>query len=363
MKYSFILFVASASFIVSCGSHNQAENKITKEQPISVNIQKPQSTNNQATEISGTVEAVQTAAISTRVMGYITSIKVKEGDRVAAGEVLATINAQDFIAKKAQAEAQIAEAAAHVKSAQKDYDRFMALFQQQSATQKEVDNITLQVQSAKARLEAANQMKVEVTAMMQYTQLTAPFNGVVVQKMAEQGSLATPGMPVLVIEQAGAFQISAGVPESAIPAISLGKKVNVTIKSTTKSFTGTISQINPSATFSGGQYIIKINIPATAQSNLYNGMYVNVSIPGVKANISAEEIGIAVPESALVYQDQLVGIYTVSANNTALLRWLRIGKKENGQQFILSGLAENEAFIASANGKLYNGAPVKITNQ
>ncbi|MFY8004546.1 MAG: efflux RND transporter periplasmic adaptor subunit, partial [Chitinophagaceae bacterium] len=331
MKYSFLLLSAGYFLLASCGNHQEDAGKIAKEQPINVTVQLPQAVNSISTEISGTVEAVQTAAISTRVMGYITSLKVKEGDRVAAGQVLATINAQDFAAKKAQAEAQINEATAHVKSAQKDYDRFTALFQQQSASQKEVDNITLQLQSAKARLEAANQMKAEVAAMMQYTQLIAPFNGVVVQKMAEQGSLATPGMPVLVIEQAGVFQIAAGVPESAIPAISLGKQVNVTIKSTTKSFTGVITQINPSSKFSGGQYTIKINIPAAAQKDLYNGMYVNISIPGLKANVSAQENGIMVPESALVYQDQLVGLYTVSANNTALLRWLRTGKKVNGQ--------------------------------
>ena len=68
---------------------------------------------------------------------------------------------------------------------------------------------------------------------------------------------------------------------------------------------------------------------------------------------------ILVPESALVTQGQLTGIYTVS-NNVAILRWIRTGKSFGNQVEVLSGLSADEKYIVSAEGKLYNGAKVSI---
>ncbi len=67
-----------------------------------------------------------------------------------------------------------------------------------------------------------------------------------------------------------------------------------------------------------------------------------------------------VPETALVKQGQLTGIYTVGTGNVAILRWLRIGKTFGNQVEVLSGLSADEQYIVSAEGKLFNGAKVQI---
>ena len=108
-------------------------------------------------------------------MGYITMLKVKAGDHVSKGQLLATISNQDMLAKRAQTDAMIAEAQASVNSAQKDLDRFTTLYKQQSATEKELDNVELQYNAAKSRLEAARQMRNEVNANLGYSHLTAPL--------------------------------------------------------------------------------------------------------------------------------------------------------------------------------------------
>ena len=136
---------------------------------------------------SGEVEAVQTANISTRVMGRITNIFVKVGDRVNKGQLLATVWDEDIKAKRAQADAMITEAEAAYATAKKDYDRFNNLYKQQSATAKEIDNVTLQYNSAQARVAAAKQMRTEVNANLSYNSLTAPFSGVVTQKLGRSG--------------------------------------------------------------------------------------------------------------------------------------------------------------------------------
>jgi RND family efflux transporter MFP subunit len=309
---------------------------------------------------SGQVEAAQTAGISTRVMGRINAIYVKEGDRVSKGQVLATISDEDIRAKRAQTGAMIAEAEAAFATVQKDYDRFGQLYKEQSATARELDQVTLQYNAAKQRVEAARQMRNEVNAMLSYTSLTAPFSGVVTRKMAEAGTLASPGMPILTIEQSGILQISASVAEADISLLKTGDPAEVEVKSSGVRFRGAISQLVPSSQFTGGQYMVKISIPETARKDLYAGMFVRVSFPVKQALPVAGAALLTIPVSAVVYRDELTGIYTVGQGNTALLRWIRLGRRVGDQVEVISGLGKEEDYILSAEGKLYNGVPVAV---
>jgi RND family efflux transporter MFP subunit len=349
-------------FLAACSSgEKKAEFLQKSDPPVIVTTALPFSNETGSSNISGQVESSQAANISTRVMGYITKLTVKVGDHVNAGQLIASISNNDIIAKRSQVDASITEAEAALKSAQKDLDRFTALYKQQSATAKELDNTTLQYNATKAKVEAAKQMRNEVNAMLAYTSLTAPFAGTVTQKFADAGNMANPGMPIVTIEQSGTYQVSASVPETEISQIKLGESVNVSIRSINRSFNGKITQINPSSQFTGGQYIIKISIPDNDKKGLYAGMYANIGISAV-ANPTNHTEGnaVLVPVSAIVNKEQLTGLYTVSSNNTALLRWVRLGKTYGEKVEVISGLDKNESFIVSAEGKLYNSAPVSI---
>ena len=335
------------------------ENTVTA---VLVTIAKPGEINEHTVTASGQIEAQQTATISTRVMGFITTLPVKIGDRVSQGQTLVTINAQDIQAKKAQTKAMVTEAEAAMNSAKKDMDRFTNLYKQQSATARELDNVTLQYQSMQSKLEAARQMHNEVKAMLAYTNLTAPFSGVITQKNVSTGDIANPGMPLLVLEQSGGFQVSAAIPETEINKIKKGTAAAIEIKSTGKKINGTISQINPSSQFTGGQYIIKISISEKDNSGLFSGMYANISVP-IEETMPVSAIPkntVLVPVISIINKDQLTGLYTLSSNNTALLRWVRLGKTYGDKVEVLSGLEKNETFILSSESKLYNGVPVKL---
>ena len=357
--YSIITIGALA--LASCSSKEKQEPSSTKvDSAILVTIASPTGNNGNGLSLSGQVEAGQTVQISTRVMGYITYLKVKAGDHVSKGQLLVSISNDDILAKRAQADAMIAEAEAAVKNAKKDEERFNALYKQQSASAKELDNINLQYSSAKARLDGAKQMRSEINAMLAYTNLTAPFSGMVSQKMAEAGAMASPGMPILTIEEGGAFQISASVPENLIAQVHQGAEATISIKAIDKNIKGTVVQINQSSQFTGGQYLIKIRLSGADQKGLYSGMYANVFIP-IKSttNLTNTESPIMVPVAAITYKNQLAGLYTVSSNNTALLRWVRLGKITGNMVEVLTGLQKDETYISSAEGKLFNGAPVK----
>ena len=354
------LFIVTGAGLASCSGGSEMKNYSRQgEKPVAVELSTVSEAAQPVILASGQVEALQTANISTRVMGRITNIFVKVGDRVNKGQLLARVWDEDIKAKRAQTDAMIAEAEGAYATAQKDYDRFNNLYKQQSATAKELDNVTLQFNSAKARVDAAKQMRSEVNASLSYSSLTAPFSGVVTQKLTEAGSIVNPGMPVLTIEQDGILQVSASIAESDISNIHLGDAATIQIKSTGKLFDGKIIQINPSSQFTGGQYIIKISISETAKKDIYAGMFAGVSIP-MKDTRQVKNDAVLVPSSAIINRDELTGIYTVSAGNTALLRWIRLGKTYGDKVEVISGLSKNEKFIRSSESKLYNGIAVVV---
>lgn len=352
------LLLITLTVLNACSVGNEKKNEIN-EKPVVVTLSTVSEVNQSVILASGFVEAAQTANISTRVMGRITKIFVKTGDKVNKGQLLASVWDEDIKAKRAQTDAMLAEAEDAYTASKKDYDRYNNLFKQQSATAKELDNETLQYNSAKARVAAARQMRSEVNANLSYFSLTAPFSGVVTQKMAEVGSIANPGMPVLTIEQDGILQVSASVAESDISHIHSEDVAKIQIKSTGKLFDGKIIHINPSSQFTGGQYIVKISIPAAAKKDIFPGMYAGISIL-VKDNRQVKNDAVLVPTSAIVNRDELTGIYTVGVNHTALLRWIRLGLNYGDKVEVISGLSKNEKFICSSESKLYNGAPVVV---
>lgn len=141
--------------ILSCGEKdNQA---IEDNNPVKVVLSTNDSEglSNGFVTASGKIESENSANLSTRMMGYITNIPVKVGQNVVAGQLLVKINNTDLEAKKAQVEASILQATSAFNNAKKDYERFKELFAQQSASQKEFDDMTSRFEMAKANLEGA----------------------------------------------------------------------------------------------------------------------------------------------------------------------------------------------------------------
>jgi RND family efflux transporter MFP subunit len=209
---------------------------------------------------------------------------------------------------------------------------------------------------AKARLEAANQMKNEINAQFKYVNITAPFSGVVTSKFIEEGDLANPGMPLMAVEAPSLFEVSLSVPETDISQIKSGMKVDVLVKSINQTIKGEVTEVSTSAVNTGGQYLIKVTLEKT-DANILSGMYTTVKFPNKRKSATNS---ILIPQEVIVKNGQLKGIYTVSSTNTAILRWLRLGKTYGDQVEVLSGLNSEEEYIVSAEGKLYNGVKVSI---
>lgn len=355
-----IIYTILSGFIltaVSCSNNNEELNTVPRSTPIEVTTASveeiPQA---HLYTSSGKIQSTKQANLSTRIMGNIKHIHVTVGSQVSQGQLLLQLNNNDLNAKLAQVNANITSVTAVFSNAQKDYERFVELHKAGSASLKELEDISAHYKISKANLEGVKEMKQEIIAQLEYTNIRAPFSGIISSKYINEGDLANPGMPLLSIENNTAFEVKTMVSETEISKINMEMPVHVTVKSNDKSLQGTVKEISTSAQHSGTQFEVIIQLEK--HSDLYSGMYAKVEFP---IAYSKSNKNIMIPTSALVEYGQLQGVYIVSQQNTAILRWLRLGNRIGHSIEVLSGLNPNDKYIVSAKGKLENGSALTIT--
>ena len=301
---------------------------------------------------TGTVHARETAMVSAQVPGRIEQVLVREGDSVRAGQTLAMLDdaAQRASVDQAQAgvtAAQSEEAAAQTdaKLAASTLDRYRQLEAEKSVSPQEMDEVSQRAAAAAARLtavraqaDAAKAQESGARSMLGYTRLQAPFSGIVTARMADPGTLASPGIPVLQVDQAGGLQLQASVDESVIAAIHKGMKVPVVIAGAgSMSSTGTVAEIVPAADPSTHSFLVKIDLPPSGQ--LRAGMY------GTAMIANGVRDAVLIPRSAVVVHGSLNCVYVLDAQRIAQLRYLTLGAPQGELVEVLSGLSSSEKLV------------------
>ena len=352
-SYSFTLLF-SAIVLTSCG-HENTPNQVSTA-PVSVTtatVKGVQASN--AILASGQITPVKSANVSTRLMGHIAGFKVSVGDQVRKGQLLVEVSPSDMEAKKAQALAGLAQAEAAYLNAEKDFQRFTSLFQKNSASQKELDNMTTRYEMAKSGLAMAQNAVKEIEAHLEYAFIKAPFSGVVVNTFGKSGDMAFPGMPLITIESEDAMEVIASISESDVSRLKVGDMAEVTVSSANLTFSATLKELSRSSKNTGGQYLAKLNVTEKSEL-LRSGMFASVRFEKV-ASITNEEV--FVPSSAIVRRGQLNGIY-VQAGDKALLRWVRLGGVRGDEVKVLSGLSSGETYIISSEAPLSDGVTISL---
>ena len=181
-------------------------------------------------EAVGTVRAAQSSQASSQIMGNIADVRAREGDRVKRGQVLATIDdsqpraAEDQAASALRAAQQeVAAADSNFGLAQTTLKRYQQLYDRKSVSPQEFDEVKARSQSAEARRDVARAGEAQANAALAqarntlgYARIRAPFDGIVTQRSADPGTLASPGMPLFTIEDTRSYRLEAAVDESDI---------------------------------------------------------------------------------------------------------------------------------------------------
>ncbi len=356
-RYYLSLFIA-VGLLASCSSEPVKK----KSEKFDLTVEVAKAENIKQTELlsfTGKLEASTHSKLSTRIMGQVEQIHVKLGEKVRKGQLLLQISNKDILAKKKQAEANVLVSETLFADAEKNLERYQTLFDKKSASMKELEGMQIQKNVAESKLAAAKGMLVEVEETLKYANIRAPYNGRVTKQFLKVGDLASPGMPLLSIEKNGKYEVVARISESEISKIKVNDYVEVELTAQNKRrIQARVSEINPSALDSGNQFEVKLQLDAIKDSELklYTGMFAKVFIQ------MGEIKRIVIPKSVLVEKGQLTGVYTLSQSNTALLRWIRVGKTYGNSIEVLSGLSSGEKYILSYEGKIWDGAKLKVSS-
>jgi RND family efflux transporter MFP subunit len=316
-------------------------------------------------EAVGTVRAAQTSQIASQATGNIVEMRVHEGDRVQSGQVLAVIDDTQPRAAVERATAAVTAAQKEVSAAESEFaladatlKRYQQLYEKKSVSPQEFDEIQARHQSAEARRDAVRAEEAQASAALTqartsfgYTQVRAPFAGVVTEKKADVGALASPGLPMFTLEQAGRYRLEATVDEIDIHLVRVGQALPVLIEALGSStLSGKVVQIVPAADPASRSFLVKIEMPADPR--LRSGLFGRAHLP------RGERSALMIPQSAIVEHGQLRGIYVLDANRIAELRYVTLGIVTGQSVEILSGLQEGEKFIAAPGNRELSGKQI-----
>ncbi|HMK56367.1 MAG TPA: efflux RND transporter periplasmic adaptor subunit [Dissulfurispiraceae bacterium] len=297
-------------------------------------------------ETSGTVKAKNIGVIASKIMGSVTSVAVKEGQRVSRGQMLLTIDDSD-IAQKAKAAGNAVESARQQKQlADVTFSRYARLYEEKALSRQEFDQVEAQKKIAASELERAQAMLKEARAYQGYANVRAPFAGVVTGKKIDPGSMAMPGMQLMTVEDTSAFLVEVPVDERLSAQLKLGAPVDMSVDSLNLGIKGKVSEIVPSVDPVSRTFIVKV---ATGGQGLRTGLYAKVRIPTGKRD------ALVVPASSIVEKGQLNGVYSVDAKGIISYRLVRSGKRFRNNIEILSGLDAGDTIIVSGTDRAVDG--------
>ena len=298
------------------------------------------------TAITGTVEALESVHVASRLMGYIRDIAVVEGQAVKIGQRLFTIDPLDIEGAVEQARLGVKQAEDARKDAEADYKRFENLYKDEVVTRQNYEKMKLNYDMAVTRAAQAKAGLGTAQGQMRYATVTSPINGVVTQKLANEGDIAAPGHPVLIVENPARLQGRGNVSEDLYRGLKLGTQVMVEVDGQDKAVAAKVAQLAPAADPMTHTYTVKLDIAAPG---LKSGTFARILFPTGKRSV------LAVPEAAVLDRAGIVGVFVVNAQGAAQYRMVRLGKQEGGLVEVLSGLNPGDKVVTGNAQAVNNG--------
>jgi multidrug efflux pump subunit AcrA (membrane-fusion protein) len=324
-------------------------------------------------DAGGVVQARTTARIAARILAPVREVRVSPGDHVRQGQTLVVLDSADLGAasRAAHAGARAAEQAGKAAAAEllaadaglalarASYDRIASLQTKRSATAQELDDATATLRSAEARVagaaarasqaasavESARAAADQASAAGSFARLAAPFDGMITEKTVEPGNIASPGMPLLRLEDTRGFRLEVRVDESRLDHIRNGDSVPVFLGASDTSIEGTIVEVSRAVDADARAFLVKIALPAPG---LRSGEFGRARFRGRPRH------ALTIPPSAVVHRGQLTSVF-VADKGVARMRLVSLSTVE-----VLAGLMEAEMVILSPPAGITDGRRISV---
>lgn len=290
-------------------------------------------------EYAGVAMPVQQATVATKLMGSVAEVLVHEGDAVTSGQPLVRIDARDIDAKAAQVAAGVSAASAAREHAELQAGRVRRLYADSAAPKAMLDAAETGLAQAEAGLRAANANGAEVASVRDYAVVRAPFAGIVTRRFVDPGAFASPGMPLVTIQDESRLRVVATATPEVARAILRGAQLDATVDG--RDAKASVEGVVPSA--AGGVYTINA-IVANAARTFAAGT------PATLAVRVGTRHALLVPAAAIVREGDLTGV-RVKTGNASELRWVKTGTRAGAMIEILSGVrAGDEVLVPGGSG-------------
>jgi membrane fusion protein, multidrug efflux system len=256
--------------------------------------------------VSGTMKPLLQATIRSKVAAEVARVHVQEGQTVAAGAPLVSLETADLKARHDAQMAAVAEARARLDLARKNQANNKALLEKSFISQNAYDSVANSVQVAEANLKSAESQAAITQRAVEDAQVRAPFAGIVAKRWINQGDKVSPDMPVAQVVDLSRMELEAQVPVSEIPFVKIGQEISFLVDGFAgRRFAGKIERVNPSAEI-GSRSIAVFATLSNADAALKGGMFAN----GTLATAAGAEVDV-IPSSAVIQEGGQSFVYIV----------------------------------------------------
>jgi RND family efflux transporter MFP subunit len=302
-------------------------------------------------DIDGVVEAVMQSTLSSQIAGRVLSLNVKAGDRVKAGQVLATIDDRETQTGVLRSQAQLQQSDAELRQLQIALKRTQDLKAQGFVSAAALDLAEAQYKAAQAGRDSAGATTQQAKVAQSYSKITAPYDAWVLETSAQAGDLALPGKPLMTVYAPQPLRVVMQWPASE--KNSLPKLQDIQIQMGTETVKPVAMQVMPNADGVSQTIGIKLDLPRTGVAlQAAPGMQVRVRTAGI-----SQAKGL-VPASAILRRGEITAVYVAQENGFAM-KLVRIGANHGSAGVeIWAGLKEGELIAVDAIQAGMKGAHV-----
>jgi RND family efflux transporter MFP subunit len=283
--------------------------------------------------LDGIVEAVNQAALSAQTAGRVAEVKVEVNDRVRVGDLLLRLRATEQVASLAQAQAQLKAAQAQEVQALAQHDRIRDMYERKVVARATYDAAVAARDSAAANLAAARAGVESAREGVAYTELRAPYDGVVTVRRVQLGEAVAPGTPLVTVASLEAMRVIVEVPQSLAAAVGAARQA--TVHAGEERIAAPAITLYPAAEPQSGTFRARVDLPASA-ARLAPGTYVKVGF------VTGEASRLRVPRAAVVERSEMRAVYVVTPDGRVALRQVRLGRAAGDQVEVIAGLASGE---------------------
>lgn len=279
--------------------------------------------------VDGTIEAVNQATVSAQTAGRVAEILYDVDDVVPAGAVIVRLKGVEQRAGLTAANASLSEAKARAAEAEANYARIADMYQRRVVSKAQFDQATANRDAAVARLTAAEASLTSAREGVGYTEVRAPYGGVVTKRHVEVGETVVPGSPLMTGISLKDLRVATYVPQTVLAQVESRKQANVYLGE--KSVRATKITVFPEAATASGTFRARVELPP-GSIDAAPGTYVKVGL------VVGEAARLTVPASALVRRSEVTAVYVVDAKNVPALQMVRPGPRSGDEVEILAGL-------------------------